>query len=82
MSKKARKAYFYPKLYGLRHEFGYSLDDMAKYLGISKDCYFRKEKGKTDFYLWEARKILEIFNVTFSDIFFTNDVNQSVNKKK
>ena len=82
MVRKKKESFFYPKLYGIRHEFGYSLEDMANYLGISKDCYFRKEKGKTDFYLCEVRRILEIFNMNFDDIFFANTVNQKVDKKR
>ncbi len=76
--KTRKKTYFYPKLKGVRNEYGYSLEDMAKLLGISTDCYFRKEKGKTDFYLCEVRKILELFNVKFEDIFFVQQVNQIV----
>lgn len=79
--KKAKQSYFYPKLKGRRCELGYSLEDMARFLGISKDCYFRKEKGKTDFYLCEVRKILEILNSDYQEIFFTNIVNQKVDNK-
>ena len=49
MERKIKETYFYPKLRGKRCELGYSLEDMANLLGISKNCYFRKEKGKTDF---------------------------------
>lgn len=80
--KRRKEAYFYPKLRGIRNEYGYSIEDMARILGISADCYFRKEKGKTDFYLCEVRKILDLFNVEFSDIFFTPDVNVSVDKNE
>jgi len=75
MARKKVKTYYYPKLCGIRHEHGYSIEEMGKKLNISKDCYFRKEKGKTDFYLSEVRNILKIFNVKFEDIFFTDDVN-------
>lgn len=78
LERKKKETYFYPKLRGKRCELGYSLDDMANLLGISKDCYFRKEKGKTDFYLCEVRKILILFNANFEEIFFTTDVNQTV----
>lgn len=80
MKNSKRQSYFYPKLKGIRNEYGYSLEDMAKQLGISKDCYFRKEKGKTDFYLDEVRKILNLFDCKFEDIFFAIDVNQISNK--
>ena len=79
--KKQKESYFYPKLKGRRCELGYSLEDMANFLGISKDCYFRKEKGKTDFYLCEVRKILKVLNSEYDEIFFTSLVNQKVNNK-
>lgn len=82
MKSKKRESYFYPKLKGIRNEYGYSLEDMGKCLGISKDCYFRKEKGKTDFYLCEVRKILNLFDCKFEDIFFNFDVNQTSDKKE
>jgi len=78
--KKVKKSYFYPKLKGKRNELGFSLEDMANHLGISIDCYFRKEKGKTDFYLCEVRKILNLFNEKFENIFFVNSVNETVDK--
>ena len=81
MERKIKETYFYPKLRGKRCELGYSLEDMANLLGISKNCYFRKEKGKTDFYLCEVRKILELFDVNFKDIFSIPNVNQMVDKK-
>lgn len=81
MKRKRKDAYFYPKLKGKRYELGYSLEDMGKYLGISKDCYYRKEKGKTDFYLCEVRKLLLLFNANFEDIFFTTNVNYKVDKE-
>lgn len=79
MTKK-RNAYIYPKLRGIRNEKGYSMEDVAYKLGITKDCYFRKENGKTDFYLYEVRKLLELFNCKFEDIFFDTVVNRKVNK--
>lgn len=73
--KKEKESYFYPKLKGKRCELGYSLDDMAKFLGISKNCYFRKEKGKTDFKLCEVRKILNVLGAEYNEIFFIKNVN-------
>lgn len=80
MERKIKETYFYPKLRGKRSELGYSLEDMANLLDVSKNCYFRKEKGKTDFYLCEVRKILELFNSNFEDIFFIPPVNQKVDR--
>ena len=81
MNRNKKEVYFYPKLKGKRNELNLSLKDMADYLGISTDCYFRKEKGKTDFYLWEVREILKLFNEDFNNIFFAPDVNQKSNKQ-
>jgi len=81
LKKRNKDTYFYPKLKGKRCELGYSLEDMSKYLGISKDCYFRKQKGKTDFYLCEVRQILALFDMKFEDIFFIPNVNNLVNER-
>ena len=64
----------YPKLIGKRHEKGISQQEMANLLGISKNNYFLKEKGKLDFNLAEVKKILEIFNCDYNDIFFNENV--------
>lgn len=74
--KKTKEIYFYPKLRGKRCELGYTLDNMASFLGITKNSYFRKEKGKADFSLWEVRKILEILHSSYDEIFFIDNVNQ------
>ena len=70
--KKKMEAHPYPKLKGKRNEYGYTLQDMGDYLGISKNAYFRKEKGYADFYLWEVRKILELLDSKYEDIFLLN----------
>lgn len=64
-----KETYFYPKLKGLRNEKGYTMEEFASLLGITKNCYFKKENGLTDFYLCEIRKILDIFNCKYEDIF-------------
>lgn len=69
--KKKLESYYYPKLRGKRNELGYTLEDMANHLGTSKNSYFRKEKGYADFYLWEVRKILELLDSSYEDIFLT-----------
>jgi len=81
LKRNQKETYYYPKLKGKRCELGYSLKDMANYLGISQDCYFRKEKGKTDFYLCEVRKILILFNMSFEEIFSAVNVNQKVDNE-
>ena len=66
----------YPKLIGKRNEKGISQQEMANLLGISKNNYYLKEKGKLDFNLVEVKKILKIFNCEYNDIFFDNDVTE------
>lgn len=73
---KERKYNVYPKLKYYRAEYNLSMEDMAKKLNISKNAYFQKENGYTPFYLEEIKKILDIFNCNFNDIFFKNNVNQ------
>lgn len=80
MKKSKIQCIIYPKLKGIRYEKGYTMQDMADRLGISKNCYFKKENGFTDFYLDEVKRILEIFNCNFNDIFFESTVNQRINK--
>lgn len=57
------------KLIGKRNEMGYTQEKMAKELGISKNNYHLKEKGKLDFNLLEVRKILKLLNCEYNDIF-------------
>lgn len=78
--KKSKHTYIYPKLRGIRYEKGYTMQNMADELNISKNCYFKKENGYTDFYLDEVKKILDLFNCKFEDIFFERTVNRKVNK--
>ena len=64
----------YPKLIGKRNEKGISQQEMANLLGISKNNYFLKEKGRLDFNLVEVKKILKILDCEYNDIFFDTDV--------
>ena len=59
------------KLRGLRAEHGYTQEEVAKVLGISKVSYGLKEVGKRDFSATEVSKLCKIFNVK-SSIFFDN----------
>ena len=72
----------YPKLIGKRNEKGISQQEMANLLGISKNNYFLKEKGRLDFNLVEVKKILKILDCEYNDIFFdTNVTEKSYNSK-
>lgn len=59
----------YPKLIGKRNEKGLSQEEMAKKIGISKNNYYLKEKGKLDFNLSEVRLILKILDCSYEEIF-------------
>jgi putative transcriptional regulator len=43
--------------------------DTANYLGISSVSYCRKETGKNDFTLTEIKKLMELFNKKFEELF-------------
>lgn len=49
---------------------GISQEEMANYLGLCKNSYILKEKGKRRFYVDEAVKFCEIVNVPWSNIIF------------
>lgn len=66
----------YPKLIGKRNELSITQEKMAELLGISKNNYNLKENGKLDFNLVEVKKILEILNETYENIFSDQNVIQ------
>lgn len=66
----------YPKLIGKRNEKGITQEKMAEMLGISKNNYNLKENGKLDFNLIEVKKILDILNDSYDNIFFEENVTQ------
>lgn len=73
----------YSKLIGKRNEYGYSQDEMAKMLGISKGNYFEKENGKKEFKTSDINKILSIFpEETYESIFLPKCVAQKSDSKK
>ncbi len=72
----------YPKLIGKRNEKGITQGKMAEMLGISKNNYNLKENGKLDFNLVEVKKILQILDSTYDEIFFEENVTQISYKKQ
>lgn len=63
------------KIAGYRRMLGYTQTSMAKEFGISKQAYYMKENGKTQFNDEEKIKfknmLKQIFpNITIDDIFF------------
>lgn len=57
------------KLILIRKQRGITQKDLADYIGISKNQYSSKERGKYDFYCNEMFKISEYLNLKIEDIF-------------
>ena len=57
------------KLKGLRAENNYTQSEIADKLKISKATYARKENGLCQFYATEIAILLQLFGVTYEDIF-------------
>lgn len=72
----------YPKLIGKRNEKGITQEKMAEMLGISKNNYNLKENGKLDFNLVEVKKILQILNSSYNEIFFEENVTKISYKER
>ncbi|MBY6916003.1 helix-turn-helix transcriptional regulator [Clostridium botulinum] len=54
---------------------GVKQEAIAEILGITLTTYSNKETGKTQFSLYEAKKISDYLNVSIEQLFFTNEVN-------
>lgn len=72
----------YPKLVGKRNEKGITQEQMAEMIGISKNNYNLKENGKLDFNLVEVKKILEVLESNYNNIFFEENVTQKSDKSE
>ncbi len=57
------------KLKGKRVEKGLTQEKISKLLNMEKSVYARKENGKVQFRLDEVKRILEILECNFDDIF-------------
>ncbi|EPY2285862.1 helix-turn-helix transcriptional regulator [Clostridium sporogenes] len=62
-------------LKGLRAQNNLTQQDMAKLIDTSIQTYNRKELGKREFNLTEAKKIADYFKKSVDEIFFTETVN-------
>lgn len=78
----------YSRLITIRTQKGITQKQMANLLGISNKEYIAKElqtkndeNVSNDFTIYEADKILKILNEKSENIFFTKDVNQTVDKE-
>lgn len=67
-------------LRNLRLNKGLTLEETAKYLGITKQGYWNYEKGIRKIPLEVAIKLSKLFNVTAEEIFLYSNGNQNVNK--
>ncbi|MCL0319405.1 helix-turn-helix transcriptional regulator [Apilactobacillus xinyiensis] len=71
------------KVIGARAEANLTQEDMAEALNISRNAYYKKEKGFIDFGVEQLTKLAKFTNKDVS-YFFVNDVTESkqnVNKK-
>lgn len=68
------------KLKGLRAEKGYNQTQVAEYIGISITSYCNKENGKEEFTYPEIAKLIELFKVTFEDIFLHTNYTERTKK--
>lgn len=64
----------YENLLSKRKEKQYTLEEMAKYLGISKSSYYKKEIGEIKISLAEAKKLADFFETNIEELFFSNKV--------
>lgn len=58
-------------------EKGISTDEMAKELNISPETFWRKKKGKSDFYRKEIKTICDVLSLSGEEtiaIFFGNQL--------
>ena len=50
-------------------------EEVAEMLGITLATYSKKENGKSDFTITEAKKLASFFDCTIEEIFFSERVN-------
>ncbi|HDK7162139.1 TPA: helix-turn-helix domain-containing protein [Clostridium botulinum] len=62
-------------LKGLRAQNNLTQQDMAELIDTSIQTYNRKELGKREFTLTEAKKIADYFSKSVDEIFFRKKVN-------
>lgn len=64
----------FQKLVKLRNEYGYSYQDMADKLEISKCYYWQLEHKKRRLYYEMAKKIAKVFDRRPDEIFYEEDL--------
>lgn len=53
----------------IRKQSGHTTKETAKHLGISEGSYISKENGASEFTLYEAAVLSELFNAKISEMF-------------
>ena len=63
----------YEVLKNMRKEKGYTCEQMAKIIGVTRPSYFKKERGEIIFSLPDAKKISDFFGKSIEENFFANN---------
>ena len=63
----------------LRKQFGYSQDEIATKLGVTRQTYSKLEKGTIDISIMQAQQLANIYGIKISDLF--NEI-QNIEKFK
>jgi len=58
------------KLKNLRKKYGYTCEELASQINISKVYYWQIENGKRRLFYYQAIKIANIFNLKPDDLFY------------
>lgn len=61
------------RLKKLRLESGFSCQQMAEQMGLTKATYYKKEQGQIKISLFDAKKISNILGHSIDNIFFYSD---------
>jgi DNA-binding XRE family transcriptional regulator len=68
----------YERLKAVREQKKYTIQDMAKIIDKSPCNYFKKENGEVKFTVSEAIKIAKVLKKRVEDIFFEEELSESV----
>lgn len=70
------------KVKAYRKYYDLTQAELAEKIGICAMSYNRKETGKQEFTLAEAKKISDLFGLSIEEIFFTDAPNKLNSKNK
>lgn len=68
------------KLFVARRESGLLQKDVAKKLHISKQTYYKKEKGIVEFKQKEMVQLARIFNCSLNDLFWEGEEDEQISR--